>query len=100
MRREGKQRYKSLTTAQCQAIERDFLLYRLIASCYQALSRIAQKIILFSSRQLAVGKAVTTRREVDGGIVVDYVSERMEQPHKGRLRRQFQKGLWFQVISA
>ena len=45
-----------------------------------------------------MGKAVTTRREVDGGIVVDYVSERMEQPHKGRLRRQFQKGLWFQVI--
>ena len=47
---------------------------------------------------MAVGKTVTTRREVDGGVVVDYVAERMEQPYKGRLRRQFQKGLWFQVI--
>ena len=35
---------------------------------------------------------------MDGGVVVDYVAERMEQPYKGRLRRQFQKGLWFQVI--
>ena len=44
-----------------------------------------------------MGKSVATKREVEGGIVVDYVAERMEAPHKGRLRRQFQKGLWFQV---
>jgi vacuolar protein sorting-associated protein 13A/C len=76
VRREGKQRYKSLTTAQCQAIEQDYTVY---------------------SRKLAVGKAPLARRQLDQGIIVNYVEERMEAPHRGRLRRQFQKGLWFQM---
>ena len=79
-RREGKQRYKSLTGAQCQTIEHDFMLY---------------------SRLLAIGKAPPPRRELQqGGLVVNYIEERMEAPHRGRLRRQFQKGFWCQLRSS
>ena len=77
VRREGKQRYKSLTTAQCQAIEHDFMVY---------------------SRLLAIGKNPSPQRIMENGaVVVNYIDERMEAPHKGKLRRQFQKGLWFQM---
>ena len=58
---------------------------------------ISKPYFFSSSRRLAIGKTDTVRREVEGGVVVNYVEERMEAPHRGRLRRQFQKGLWFQV---
>ena len=77
IRKEGKQRYKSLTTAQCQAIEHDFMVY---------------------SRLLAIGKNPSPQRSIEtGAIVVNYLDERMETPHRGKIRRQFQKGLWLQM---
>jgi len=80
IRKEGKSRYKSLTTGQCQAIERDFMIYR---------------------RMMDIGKPCDPRRVIDGGtIIVNYCEERMEVPHKGRIKRQFQKGLWLQMRSS
>ena len=68
---------KSLKILIFQAIEHDFMVY---------------------SRLLAIGKNPPPQRDIDNGSLrVDYSSERMEAPHKGRLRRQFQKGLWFQM---
>merc|ERR1719319_200795 len=75
VRKEGKLRFKSLTTAQCQAIDRDWMIY---------------------SRMLAIGQSPQPHRELEGGIIVNYVDERMYVPHKGKLRRQFQRGLWLQ----
>ena len=66
-----------IIVAFCQVIEHDFMVY---------------------SRLLAIGKSPPPHREIDNGSVrVNYLEERMEAPHKGRLRRQFQKGLWFQM---
>ena len=77
MRKEGKQRYKALTMNQCRAIETDFAQFQ---------------------RLLAVGQSPDPRRDIEGGaIVVHYIDERMEAPVRGRLRRQFQKGLWLQL---
>eukprot|EP00092_Neocalanus_flemingeri_P033380 GFUD01036296.1.p1 GENE.GFUD01036296.1~~GFUD01036296.1.p1 ORF type:complete len:2741 (+),score=704.42 GFUD01036296.1:512-8224(+) len=77
IRKEGKQRYKSLTQGHCQAIEHDFMVY---------------------SRMLAIGKSPGPRREIDNGVVVvNYIDEKMEAPYRGKIRRQFQKGLWFQM---
>ena len=77
IRKEGKQRYKSLTQGQCQAIEHDFMVY---------------------SRLLSIGKNPPAHRNIENtSIVVDYIRERMEAPYKGKLRRQFQKGLWLQM---
>ena len=77
IRKEGKQRYKSLTQGQCQAIEHDFMVY---------------------SRLLSIGKNPRAARQIENtNIVLDYETEKMEAPHKGKLRRQFQKGLWFQM---
>jgi len=77
IRKEGKQRYKSLTQGHCQAIEHDFMVY---------------------SRMLAIGKSPAPRREIDNGaVVVNYIDEKMEAPFRGKIKRQFQKGLWFQM---
>ena len=77
IRKEGKQRYKSLTQGHCQAIEHDFMVY---------------------SRMLAIGKSPPPRRQIDNGaIVVNYIDEKMEAPFRGKIKRQFVKGLWFQM---
>ena len=92
VRREGKQRYRSLTTAQCQAVEQVWGISGII-------SIFAAQDFMVYSRKLNIGKSPPPRRELEGGIIVNYVEERMEAPHRGRLRRQFQKGLWLQVMS-
>ena len=77
VRKEGKSRYKSLTTGQCQEIEHDFMVY---------------------NKLLSIGKNPPPHRVLDNGaIVVNYIEEKIEAPHKGKLRRQFQKGLWCQL---
>ena len=80
VRQEGKNRYRPLTINQCQAIEKDCQMFK---------------------RLLAVNQTPSVNRviEADDGttIKLDYAQERMEKPYRGKLRRQFQKGLWLQV---
>lgn len=81
IRRNGKSRYKSLTRAQCEALEADFQLYM---------------------REKTVGKRTSDQRKINvegskSQLHVDYDLSRMIQPTEGKIRRQFQKGLWLQV---
>ena len=83
IRKQGKSRYKPLTVAQCDAIEEDFAQY---------------------SRDKTVGKRTSDSRKVvvesstkEQQILVNYADCRMSAPYEGKIRRQFQKGLWLQV---
>ena len=47
--------------------------------------------MILYSRLLAIRQNPDHRRLVDGGGIVDnYIDEKMEAPHRGCLRRQFQ----------
>ena len=52
-------------------------------------------------RLMAVNQSPSVKRDIvaDDGTTIrlDYLEERMEKPYRGKLRRQFQKGLWLQV---
>ena len=70
IRRQGKNRYKSLTKSQCEAIEMDHQRYE---------------------HEKAIGKRTQSNRHIllEGGkkpIEVNYETERMEAPHQGRIR--------------
>ena len=82
IRKQGKTRYKSLTKAQCEAIEADFQRY---------------------SREKTVAKPVNESRKIrtasekNEAIQLNYQDSRMFAPLKGAIRRQFQQGLWLKV---
>ena len=85
IRRQGKNRYKSLTKSQCEAIETDHQRYE----HERAIGKRTQ-----ARRHIQVESASSSNRKP---IEVDYELERMLAPHEGRIRRQFQKGLWLQI---
>ncbi len=75
----GKTRYRPLTRSQCVCLESDFQTY---------------------SHEKTTGKRTSERRVIrvpdSKDMTVNYSESRISQPHDGRLRRQFQHGLWLQ----
>ena len=80
-RKSGKSRYKPLTRSQCERIERDFQFY-------------------MSQRALGEALGGNKTRIIGQDIQVNYLDERITSPVEGKLRRQFQKGLWCQIRSS